>query len=286
MSIVYLNGHFLPAEQAFVPVFDRGFIFGDGVYEVLPVYGARPFRLAHHLDRLGQSLAGIGLTAPLSAEEWGTIIGELIVRHGGGDQSVYLQITRGAAPRDHAFPAHTEPTVFAYTQPLKESSQEVLGRGVRAVTLDDIRWRHCDIKATALLANVLLRQEAIQRGAAEAILVRDGAVTEGAASNIFVALRGQLVTAPRGPSILPGITRDLILELAAANGIDFAERSLPQEELRQAEEVWMTSSTKEIMPIVALDGQQVGNGTAGPLFWRMHSLFQDYKRQFRAGTAH
>lgn len=283
MNTVYLNGRFVPENEAFVPAFDRGFIFGDGVYEVVPVYGARPFRLAHHLERLAASLQAIGLADPMSEDQWTPVFGELIQRCGARDQSVYLQITRGPAPRDHAFPRGVQATVFAYAQPLKEIDTKLLQAGVHAVVLDDIRWRRCDIKATALLANVLLRQEAITRGAAEAVLIRDGMVTEGAASNIFAVLDGQLVTAPKGPFILPGITRDLILELARGNEIDCSERSLSVDELRAADEVWMTSSTKEILPIVDLDGTRVGEGRAGTLFWRMHGLFQDYKRQFRNG---
>lgn len=283
MNTVYLNGRFVPENKAFVSVLDRGFIFGDGVYEVVPVYGARPFRLAHHLERLAASLRAIGLADPMSEHQWTPVFEELIQRCGARDQSVYLQITRGPAPRDHAFPPSPKATVFAYAQPLKEIDAKLLQAGVRAIVLDDIRWRRCDIKATALLANVLLRQEAIARGAAEAVLIRDGKVTEGAASNIFAVVSGKLVTAPKGPFILPGVTRDLILEIARGNDVDCSERLLSLEELRSADEVWLTSSTKEILPIVELDGTRVGEGRAGTLFWRMHSLFQDYKRRFRNG---
>ncbi|MHB1950000.1 MAG: D-amino acid aminotransferase [Acidiferrobacteraceae bacterium] len=283
MKTVYLNGRFVAEDQAFVPVFDRGFIFGDGVYEVVPVYGGRLFRLPHHLARLGASLRAIGLFDPMSAAQWAEVLDELIRRCDAKDQSLYLQVTRGPAPRDHAFPPDVKPTVFAYAQPLREIEAGVLKQGVRAVALDDIRWRRCDIKATALLANVLLRQEAVSKGASEALLIRDGVVTEGAASNIFAVINGQLTTAPKGPFILPGVTRDLILELARANGVDSAERAVSREELPAASEIWMTSSTKEILAIVELDGKPVGQGVPGPLFFQMHALFQDYKRRFRKG---
>jgi D-alanine transaminase len=214
MSQVYLDGKFLPPEQARVSVFDRGFIFGDGVYEVIPVFGGRLFRLPHHLARLDASLAAIRLRNPHTTEEWKTIFTRLMAEHGTSDQSIYLQITRGVAPRDHAFPPNPVPTVFAYAQPLKYPPAEQLSQGVTAVTTADIRWQRCDIKAIALLANALLRQQAIEQGAVEAILVRDGVVTEGAASNIFIVSGDRLVTPPKGPYILPGITRDLVVDRA------------------------------------------------------------------------
>ena len=182
MSIVYLNGKFLPIEDAYVPVLDRGFVFGDGVYEVIPVYGGHLFRLAQHLERLAQSLAGVRIAAPLSSDQWRDILVGLIKDNGGGDQSLYLQITRGVAPRDHAFPKNTTPTVFAMSTPLSPIPTQMLEQGVVAVTLDDIRWKNCHIKSINLLPNVLLRQEAIDQGALEAILVRDGNITEGAAA--------------------------------------------------------------------------------------------------------
>lgn len=285
MNTVYLNGRFQAPDEAQVSAFDRGFIFGDGIYEVLPVYGGRPFRWPHHLERLNNSLSAIGLGNPQAPAAWQALISELITREGGGDLSIYIQITRGPAPRDHAFPAHPAPTVFAYAQTLKDIPQETLRQGVTAVTLDDIRWSRCDIKAVALLANVLLRQEATEKGATEAILVRNGTVTEGSASNIFAVIDGKLVTAPKGRFILPGITRDLILELAQTHKVDWEERMLDSGELDHAQEVWMTSSTKEIMPIVRINGEPVGTGEAGPVFWRVWRLFQEYKQQFREGRA-
>ncbi len=281
MSQVYLDGKFLPPEQARVSVFDRGFIFGDGVYEVIPVFGGRLFRLPHHLSRLEASLAAIRLRNPHTAEEWKTIFTRLMAEHGTKDQSIYLQITRGVAPRDHAFPANAVPTVFAYALPLKYPPAEQLTQGVTAVTTADIRWQRCDIKAIALLANALLRQQAIEQGAVEAILVRDGLVNEGAASNLFIVKDGVLVTPPKGPYLLPGITRDLILELAAAQGIAHREANISVAELESADEVWLTSSTREILPVTLLDGRRVGNGKPGPLWRRMMAVYQDYKQTLR-----
>ena len=297
MSQVYLNGKFLPPEQARVSVFDRGFIFGDGVYEVIPVFGGRLFRLPHHLSRLEASLAAIRLRNPHTVQEWKTIftrlmteerhrdvpLADLRTEHGTGDQSIYLQITRGVAPRDHAFPPNAVPTVFAYALPLKYPPAEQLTQGVTAITTADIRWQRCDIKAIALLANALLRQQAIEQGAVEAILVRDGVVTEGAASNIFVVSGDRLVTPPKGPYILPGITRDLVVEIAHANKIACEEKPVGIEALRTADEVWLTSSTKEILPITRIDGRPVGAGKPGPMHARMFALYKEYKQAFIQG---
>lgn len=282
--LVYLNGEFLPPERARVSAFDRGFVFGDGVYEVIPVFGRRLFRLPHHLARLGRSLAAVRLTDPLSAQQWEDVLTRLIDDVPAADQSVYLQITRGPAPRDHAFPVNVEPTVFAYAQPAKPAEPDVLASGIAAVTVADIRWLRCDIKATALLANAMLRQQAADRGAVEALLIRDGMVTEGAASNIFVVRSGVLYTAPNGPFILPGITRDLVLELALTHTIAAREESLPESALFDADEIWITSSMREILPVTRLNDRPVGSGKPGPLYARMHVLYQDYKRAFCEGT--
>jgi D-alanine transaminase len=281
--LVYLNGEFVPPERAMVSAFDRGFVFGDGVYEVIPVFGRRLFRLSHHLARLQRSLNEVRLPNPLSAVEWERILARLIQDVGTDDQSVYLQITRGPAPRDHAFPADPHPTVFAYAQPMKPAEPDVLAQGVAVATVSDIRWLRCDIKAIALLANAMLRQQAAERGATEAVLVRDGMVTEGAASNIFVARRGVIYTPPNGPFILPGITRDLVLELARANGIPTREEPLPEAALFDAEEIWITSSMREILPVARLNDRTVGSGRPWPMHARLYALYQDYKRAFRKG---
>ncbi len=279
---VFLNGKFLPANEARVSVLDRGFVFGDGVYEVIPVYGGRLFRLEHHLDRLDHSLDGIRIANPLEHARWGEILSELIERNGGGDQSLYMQVTRGVARRDHAFPAGATPTVFAMSSPLLPPSTALLN-GVTAITLEDIRWKLCNIKAIALLPNVLLRQQALDQGAAEAIMLRDGEVTEGAAANVFIVKAGVVVTPPKSNLLLPGITRDLVVELCKANALSFEERAIPEAELREADEVWVTSSTKEIVPVTRLDGTPVGTGTPGPVWKRTIELYQTYKEAFRRG---
>lgn len=280
---VYLNGTFLPPAQAQVSAFDRGFVFGDGVYEVIPVFGGRLFRLPHHLTRLDNSLREIRMTNPLPAAEWQRVFERLVEIQGGGELSIYLQVTRGVAPRDHAFPPNLTPTVFAYATPLKYPPAEQVERGIAAITAPDIRWLRCDIKAIALLPNAMLRSQAFDANAAEAVLLRDGFMTEGAASNIFVVRGGRLMTPPKGPLILPGVTRDLVLELARAHGVPCAEAAVSESALRSADEIWMTSSTKEILAITRLDGKPVGNGKPGPLHARLLALYKEYKRDFGAG---
>lgn len=281
MPTVYLNGSFLPAEQACVPVLDRGFIFGDGVYEVIPAYGGKLFRLEEHLQRLQNSLDAVRIPNPHDIDAWVTLLDTLVAHNGGGEQSLYLQVTRGCAQRDHAMPAQPTPTVFAMCNPLKPPATEIIENGVAAITLDDIRWQRCHIKAISLLPNILLRQEALDQNAAEAILIRDGLATEGAASNLFAVLDGVLCTPPTGPFLLPGITRDLILELAAANDIAHCEQHISRLDLQQADEIWLTSSTREILPVTRLDNIMVADGQPGPLFKQMLALYQDYKQQLR-----
>lgn len=286
MSTAYLNGDFQPLDEARVPVMDRGFLFGDGVYEVIPVYGGKLFRLSHHLRRLENSLAAVRIGNPLADKTWESILRELVERNQGSDQALYLQVTRGVAPkRDHAFPAAIRPTVFAMSTPGVASIDIESVTGIAAITLPDIRWQHCNVKAITLLPNVLLRQQAIDANTAEAILIRDGYAMEGAASNLFIVRNGTLITPPNGPALLPGITRDLILELAAANDIPLRESGITQQELIQAEEIWLTSSTREISPVTRLDDQLIGTGKPGPLWKRIIRLFQDYKQTVRRGDA-
>jgi len=239
------------------------------------------FRLEQHLQRLARSLAEIRLADPLSGDQWRHCLQDLVTRNGDGDQSVYVQITRGIAPRDHAFPKEVKPTVYAASSPLRPQAAEVVEDGVAAICMPDIRWQRCDIKAITLLANILLRQQAIDEGAVEAILVRDGLVNEGAASNLFIVKGGELITPPKGAYLLPGITRDLVLELAAAHAITFREAAITPQDLADAEEVWLTSSTREILPVTRLDKRAVGNGKPGPLWRRMTALYQDYKQGVR-----
>ena len=284
MTTACLNGTFLPLEDACVPVMDRGFLFGDGVYEVIPVYGGKLFRLAHHLQRLGNSLEAVRIGNPLSDTEWETMLKELVSRNEGTDQAVYLQVTRGvAAKRDHAFPADTRPTLFAMSTPMTTAVDIDSITGATAITLPDIRWKHCNIKAITLLPNVMLRQQAVDAGAAEAILIKDGYAIEGAASNIFIVKDGLLVTPPNGPALLPGITRDLIIELAAAHTIPFREADITETDLFNADEIWLTSSTREISPVTRLDDTVISAGKPGLLWRRMISLYQDCKTAIRRG---
>lgn len=283
--MIYLNGKFLPLEQAYIPVLDRGFIFGDGVYEVIPVYSRKPFRLADHLHRLQHSLDGIRLKNPYTDEQWCDLLMQVIACNEGDDQYLYLHITRGVAKRDHAFPAGVSPTVFIMSNPLLAPPPALLSTGVPAITAIDNRWGRCDIKAISLLPNVLLRQLAIDANAMETILLRDGFLTEGAASNIFIVNNGVLLTPPKSHLMLPGITYDVILELAQSNAIPHEIRAVSEEEVRGADEVLLTSSTKEVMPIVSLDGELVGDGKPGPVFKQLNQLYQQYKAGvMRAGN--
>jgi D-alanine transaminase len=274
---VYLNGAFMPMEEARVPVLDRGFIFGDGVYEVIPVYSRHPFRLEEHLRRLQASLDAIRLPNPHPAEEWAHLVRRLVELNEPQDQSVYLHVTRGVAKRDHAFPQGVAPTVFMMSNPLTTPPASQVETGVAAITAQDNRWLRCDIKAIALLPNVLLRQLAVDAGCVETLLIRDGKLTEGAASNIFVVHRGVMLAPPKNHLMLPGITYDVVLELAAASGLPHEVREVGEDELRGAGEVWLTSSTREVLAVTRLDGKPVGAGVPGPLFRRMYALYQDYK---------
>ena len=282
---IYLNGEFMPIAEAKISVLDRGFIFGDGVYEVIPVYSRKAFRLAEHLRRLQHSLDGIRLANPHNDAEWTKLINELIARNPGEDQYLYLHITRGAAKRDHAFPnLPVKPTVFMMSSPLPPPAA-LLQSGVSAVTAPDNRWLRCDIKAISLLPNVLLRQMAVDAGCAETILIRPGSnneppfLTEGAASNIFVVKDGKLLAPPKDNLMLPGITYDVVLEIAAANDIPHEVRRIAVAEVFAADELLLTSSTKEVLAITQLDGKPVGSGKPGAMFARLHNLYQEYKQK-------
>ncbi len=286
-QIVYLNGEFMPLAEARVPVLDRGFIFGDGVYEVIPVYARTPLRLAEHLARMQNSLDAIRLRNPLSAEKWTQIVGQIIARNPWDDQGVYVQVTRGVAPRDHMFPADTAPTVFVMANPMSQPSAEQRERGVGVITAEDFRWHRCDIKSVSLLANCLLRQLAAEAGCIETVLLRDGFVTEASASNVFLVKRGVIVSPPKDRRILPGITLDLVLDLAREAQLPVEIRAVPERELGEADEIWVSSSTKEVLPVTTLDGKPVGNGKPGPMYARMHGLYQKYKARIaRASAAH
>ncbi|GAB4165112.1 MAG: D-amino acid aminotransferase [Rhodocyclaceae bacterium] len=281
MTTVYLNGEFMPRGEARVAAMDRGFLFGDGAYEVVPVYSRRPFRLDEHLCRLERTLAAIRLPDPLTRAEWVKLIGEVIRRNEPEDQSVYLQVSRGAdmSRRNHAFPEGIAPTVFVMSEPLHTPPREQVERGVGAVSAADFRWLRCDLKTVSLLGNCLLRQLAVDAGCAETILFRDGFLTEGAASNIFVVREGVLYAPPRSHLMLTGITYDVVLELAARHGMPHEVREILESEVRAADEIWISSSTKEVLPVTALDGRPVGEGRPGPLFAHMYAWYQQFKTE-------
>jgi len=280
-QLVYLNGKYLPLNEAKVSVLDRGFIFGDGVYEVIPSYGSKALRFEHHMQRLQNSLDAVRIKNPLSNAQWQEIINKLISETDSQDQYIYLHITRGVASRDHRFPDEAKPTVFVMSNVLNPVEARLLETGIAAVTLDDIRWQYCNIKAIALLPNILLRQQAIDKGAAEAILIRDGNMTEGAASNIFIVSDGVIKTPPKDNKLLPGITRDLVVELAKSHNMPIEETTISEKEFLAADEIWLTSSTKEILPITKINDQQVANGKPGAVWRDMYSKYQDYKETLR-----
>jgi len=279
MSKVFLNGKLLPVEDAKVSVLDRGFIFGDGVYELVPVYSRVPFRLEEHLVRLERSLGEVKIRNPYSRAQWRSHIHGLVDAQPFEDQGIYFQVTRGAAKRDHAFPKDVEPTVFMMANPLVNPPQAQVERGGAAVSAPDNRWLRCDIKSISLIGNVLLRQLSAEAEAAETILFREGTLTEASASNVFIVKRGVIQSPPKSNLILPGITYDVIAELARADKLPIEFKSITEDEVRSADEVWVTSSSKEVFPIVTLDGRPIGDGKPGPVFRRMYGLYQEFKRK-------
>lgn len=283
MDTVFLNGAFMPVGEARISPLDRGFLFADGIYEMIPAYNGTLFRLDEHLARLENSLARVRIRNPRDRGQWGELLRELVRRNGSGNQAVYLQITRGAAARrDHAFPGDDlEPTVFAMSSPVTPPQADIpeTAQGVAAITRDDIRWARCDIKSVSLLPNILLRQQAVETGASESILVRDGFVTEGSASNVFMVRDGVIATPPRSHQILGGITRDLVIELCRDHGLAVEEREISESELREADELWITSSTKEVVPVVTLNRAAVGNGEPGPVWKQLARHYVDFKRR-------
>lgn len=283
-NTVFLNGKWLPADQAQISVFDRGFLFGDGIYEVLPVYGHHLLRLDEHLTRLSNSLEEVAIRNPYSEQEWRELFCNLLLQNNAENCAIYLQITRGSSgSRDHSIPKDIEPTVFACVNPLPTMPDSVKKNGVSAISREDIRWHRCHIKAITLLANVLLKEEGSELGCNETLLVRDGKVSEGASSNVFALIGNVLVTPPKGPELLPGITRDLVLELARKQPeLTVEERVLQAQELETASEILITSSTRELYPVTELDGKPVGTGKPGPIWTTLFNAYQDYKASFQA----
>jgi D-alanine transaminase len=284
LPICYLNGQYLPLATATISPLDRGFLFGDSVYEVIPVYGGRPFRCREHFDRLTRSLASIRMAAPLSQADWAAVCLELIERNEvrGKDVYVYLQVSRGGEfGRNHAWPEGLVPTLFAYLSPLEPVPQSLLEGGVAAITSPDTRWLRRDIKATALLANVLLKKLAQDAGAFETILLENGLLTEGSSTTVHVIRGGTLHTPPNGTHILPGTTRDVVTELAERIAMPSAVGPIAESQLRGAEEIWLSFSTRGVLPVTRLDGAAVGDGKPGPKFRRIYAAFEAYRLELR-----
>jgi D-alanine transaminase len=278
--ICYLNGSYLPLEEARISPLDRGFLYADGVYEVMPVYDGRPFRFEAHGDRLTRSLAEIRMQDPHTRNEWREIFATLIARNGGGDQYVYWQVTRGAERgRTHAPLPEIPRTVFAFCAPLPVTPPAALESGVACVTAIDTRWARCDIKSVSLLANVLLRQLSVDANAVETILLRDDELMEASASAVHVVIGGELRTPPNSRKILPGTTRGAVEEMAKRAGIPFRAVPVSVEQLRAADEIWISAATREVQPVTSLDGRPVGSGKPGPLWRRLYDELQRYKRE-------
>lgn len=280
-SLCYLNGEFARLAEAKVSVLDRGFLFGDGVYEAIPVYGRRLFRFEEHMARLTRSLTKVRMANPLPAAEWLALCRRLIAAHEAEDQLVYLQVTRGVAPRDHAMPADVPPTVFAMTDVLRSPSTEQRHQGVACVTARDFRWERADIKSTSMLGNVLARQMSVDHGAAETILFRDGHLTEASSSNVWIASEGALLGPLKSELVLEGVRYDLLRELCEEVGIAYNLRPLAEAEVLAADEVILSSATREVLPVTRIDGEPVGHGALrgkpGPVYGRLYEAYQRAK---------
>jgi D-alanine transaminase len=276
---VFLNGEFMPIEEAKVPVLDRGFIFGDGIYELVPVYSRAPFRLDGHLARMERSLSEVKIPNPYTRAEWTRIIEQMIEKQPFDDQGVYWQITRGVAKRDHAFPKNVTPTVFMMSNPLVNPSKEVIENGGKAVSSQDFRWHRCDLKTISLIGNCMLRQLSAEEGAVETLLFRDGKLTEASASNAYIVKNGVIATPPKDNLILPGITLDVVFDIVKRGNLPIEVREISEAEVFGADEVWVTSSSKEIVAIVDLDAKRIGSGKPGPVFRKAWQLYQDFKNE-------
>lgn len=281
--IVYLNGQFIPVEKAYISVMERGFLFGDGVYEVIPVFNGKFFCYSAHIQRLKISLAAIKLELPFDLDHLSVLCKEVLKLNAeqGPQQSLYLQITRGVGEtREAAFPAKVTPTVFIQSSPARSRTFEQLVQGASAITVQDIRWAWCYVKAITLLPNILFAEQAKAAGADEAILIRDGLAWEGTSSNLFIVKNGILITPPANRQILRGVTRDLVLELAQQQGISCREDLIAENELGQAHEVWVTGSIKEILPITKINDSPIADGKVGPVWHKLYQAYQSYKQSF------
>lgn len=272
----FINGRFLPLAEASVSIEDRGFQFGDGVYEVIRTYGGRPFKLDAHIGRLNRSAEAIALSQPYSLEQWREYITEGLRLAAFPESKIYVQITRGAAPRDHAYTPDLQPTIIMTVRELRPLGAGVHASGVDTMTVEDVRWGRCDIKSINLLANVLARQQAKEAGVFEAILVRNGEVTEGSVSNVFLVENRTLITAPEGPRILSGVTRELVVELARGEGFEVQERCPSRSQLYAASEVFLTGTTVEVLPVVRIDGRAIGAAEPGPVTRSLSKRFQEH----------
>ncbi len=281
-QIVYLNGQYMPMMDSQISTQDRGFLFGDGVYEVIPVYDRQLFAFPEHLQRLKNSLQAISIQNPLTDGEWLELLNTLIEKHPWPDQYIYLQVTRGIQMhRDHLPEECLTPTLYAYTNPLKAVSDSILQNGITAITLEDIRWLNCDIKAITLLPNIMMKLAAKARNADDAILVsREGFITEGTSSNCFIVKDGTLITPPNGHSLLPGVTRTAIERVAIAHDIPMLEQQITLTDLESADEIWLSSSTKEALPVTRLNDLVVGTGKPGAVWQKMRDFYQEYKLAF------
>jgi len=285
-NLVFLNGDFVPMAEARVPVLDRGFIFGDGIYEVVPVYGRRLFRFDEHMARLNRSLSKLRIDNPHTRENWLALCRKLVATRldetGAEDQLVYIQVTRGVAPRDHVMPAGITPTVFAMANPMKPASAEQRHQGVACTTARDFRWERGDIKSTSLLGNVLARQMSADHGAIETIMFRDGFLTEAAASNVWIVQEGALLGPPKSDHVLEGIRVELLRELCADCGVAYNLRPIPEADVMSADEVLLSSATKEVLPVTRIDDHSVGHGAGrgrpGPVYARLHEAYQRAKQ--------
>ena len=283
--LAHFNGQLLPLDRISISPLDRGFIFGDGVYEMIPVYEGLMLHAREHFERLLRSMAEIRMESPHTVEGW-IAAAQALLAHHPGNQALYIQVTRGVPPkRDHVIPQGLVPTVFMMSNPMVNPSREAVENGVACVTARDFRWEKCHIKSTSLLGNVLARQISADAGAVETIMFRDGMLTEASASNVFIVKGGVVAAPPRDNLILLGITYELLYRLASEGTLQFEIRPISEAEVRAADEVWLSSSTKEVLAVTTLDGTPVGSGKPGAVFRRMHALYQEYKAKLRAARA-
>ena len=286
LPICYLNGDFLPLRDARVSPLDRAFLFGDAVYEVVPVYAARPFRLRQHLERLDRSLAGIRMAPAMTHGDWAHVCQELIRRNDADEAYVYMQVSRGAEyGRNHAWPEDLKPTLFAYISAMDGLSNALIEKGVAAVTAKEIRWARRDIKSTALLGNILLKKLAQDRGAFETIMLENGELTEGSSTTVHVIKDGVIHAPPNNQRVLPGTTRDVVTELAGLLSIPCKNAPVSEAQLRAADEIWLAFATRGVLAVISLDGEPVGGGRPGPLFARMRVAFSNYARDLKGSPA-